>query len=105
MSPAPRVILLASCAYFRLARSIHPLLAGTFGPAPPYSLFVLAALYDEYLTSSRLKNKFEWVNAREYKHDRETKAIAAGSTASGGDHGNRIGQDRSVPLAGDSECP
>jgi hypothetical protein len=76
MSPAPRVILLASCAYFRLARSIHPLLAGTFGPAPPYSLFVLAALDDEYLTSSRLKNKFEWVNAREYKHDRETKKYA-----------------------------
>ena len=44
MSPAPRVVLLDSCAYFRLARSIHPLLAPTFGPPPPYSLFVLAAL-------------------------------------------------------------
>lgn len=73
MSPPPRVILLDSCAYFRLARSIHPLLAGLFGPAPPYSLFVLAALDDEYLTSSRLKNKFEWVNAKEYLQDREAK--------------------------------
>ncbi len=73
MSPAPRVILLDSCAYFRLARSIHPLLAGTFGPPPPYSLFVLAALDDEYLTSSRLKNKFEWVNAAAYKQDRCSK--------------------------------
>ena len=69
MSSAPRVILLDSCAYFRLARSIHPLLAGTFGPAPPYSLFVFAALDDEYLTNSRLRNKFEWVNETEYRED------------------------------------
>lgn len=73
MSPAPRVVLLDSCSYFRLARSIHPLLAGTFGPPPPYSLFVLSSLDDEYLTSSRLKNKFEWVNAREYRDDRSAK--------------------------------
>jgi hypothetical protein len=73
MSPAPRVVLLDSCSYFRLARSIHPLLAGTFGPPPPYSLFVLSDLDDEYLTSSRLKNKFEWVNAREYRDDRSAK--------------------------------
>lgn len=73
MSPAPRVILLDSCAYFRLARSIHPLLTGTFGPPPPYSLFVLAALDEEYLTSSRLKNKFEWVNDKEFKEDRGKK--------------------------------
>ena len=53
--------------------SIHPLLAGSFGPPPPYSLFVLAELDDEYLTSARLQNKFEWVNAREYKQDREIK--------------------------------
>jgi len=76
MSPAPRVVLLDSCAYFRLARSIHPLLAPTFGPAPPYSLFVLAALDDEYLTSSRLKHKFEWVNTSEYKADRDCKKYA-----------------------------
>jgi hypothetical protein len=76
MSPPPRVILLDSCAYFRLARSIHPLLAGSFGPAPPYSLFVLAALDDEYFTSSRLRHKFEWVNAAEYREDRQTKQFS-----------------------------
>ena len=75
MSPAPRVILLDSCAYFRLARSIHLLLVPTFGVPQPYSLFVLAALDDEYLTSSKLKHKFEWVNAAEYKADREGKKI------------------------------
>jgi hypothetical protein len=40
---------------------------------PPYSLFVLEELDNEYLTSHRLQNKFEWVNAREYKQDRESK--------------------------------
>jgi hypothetical protein len=70
------VVLLDSCAYFRLARSIHPLLAATFGPPPPYSLFVLAALDDEYLTSSRLRHKFEWVNAAEYQADRDGKKYA-----------------------------
>lgn len=76
MSPAPRVVLLDSCAYFRLARSIHPLLAPTFGPPPPYSLFVLVELDDEYLTSSRLHHKFEWVNGAEYKADRLAKCYA-----------------------------
>lgn len=70
MSPPPKVILLDSNAYFRLARSIHPLLAGTFGEEPIFSLYVLAELDDEYLTSSRLRTKFEWVNTDEYKRDR-----------------------------------
>ncbi len=83
MSPAPRVLILDSCAYFRLARSIHPLLAGTFGPSPPFSLFVLAALDDEYLTSSRLKHKFEWVNAREHKQDRRSKTYVCRGKVSG----------------------
>ena len=73
MSSAPRVILLDSCAYFRLARSIHPLLAATFGQPPPYSLFVLDVLDDEYLTNSRLQHKFEWVSSSEYKADRWSK--------------------------------
>ncbi|MBN1670739.1 MAG: hypothetical protein JXR37_06890 [Kiritimatiellae bacterium] len=77
MSPAPRVILLDSCAYFRLARSIHPLLAESFGTPPRYSLFVLAVLDDEYLTSSRLRNKFEWVNEKRYVEDRRKKRYAS----------------------------
>jgi hypothetical protein len=73
MSAPPQVVLLDSNAYFRLARSIPQLLAGQFGANPAYSLFVLADLDDEYLTSARLKNKFEWVNAAEHKLDRRTK--------------------------------
>ena len=80
MSAPPRVVLLDSCAYFRLARSIHPLLAESFGPAPPYSLFVLSALDSEYFTSSRLKHKFEWVNGPEYRRDRETKRYSCKGT-------------------------
>jgi len=51
-------------------------LVPTFGVPPPYSLFVLAAFEDEYLTSSRLRHKFEWVNSAEYKADREGKKYA-----------------------------
>ncbi|MDO9543515.1 MAG: hypothetical protein Q7J98_14510 [Kiritimatiellia bacterium] len=76
MSAPPEVILLDSNAYFRLARSIRPLLQGTFGENPQYSLFVLADLDDEYFTSSRLKTKFEWVNDPEYKRDRLAKRYA-----------------------------
>ncbi len=76
MSPAPRVILLDSCAYFRLGQSIRPLLQGTFGPPPPFSLFVLAILDQEYLTSSRLRNKFEWVHEPEYVQDRASKCYS-----------------------------
>lgn len=73
MSQPPRVILLDSCSYFRLARSIRPLLAVTFGPPPPISLFVLEALDDEYLSNSRLRNKFEWINEDEFRSDRHKK--------------------------------
>lgn len=73
MSNPPQVILLDSNAYFRLARSIHPLLQGAFGDNPKYSLFVLSDLDDEYFTSSRLRSKFEWVKTRDYRADREAK--------------------------------
>ncbi len=70
---APRVILLDSNAYFRLAKSIHPLLAEPFGVSPPYSLYVLIVLDQEYFSSPRLKTKFEWVNRPEYRADRDAK--------------------------------
>jgi hypothetical protein len=47
MSTPPQVMLLDSNAYFRMARSIHPLLQETFGTSPRYSLLVLADLDDE----------------------------------------------------------
>ncbi|MBN2563681.1 MAG: hypothetical protein JXQ75_22415 [Phycisphaerae bacterium] len=71
MSDPPQVILLDSNAYLRLARSIHPLLHGSFGDNPTYSLFVLADLDDEYASSPRLRTKFEWVREAKYIADRE----------------------------------
>ncbi len=73
MTPPPRIILLDSNAYFRLARTIHPLLAGEFGDPPPYKLYVLRELDEEYGRSARLQNKFEWVRHPEYRQDREAR--------------------------------
>lgn len=73
MSGAVQDVLVDSNAYFRLARSITPLLGPPFGDAPAFSLYVLAELDDEYQTSSRLQNKFEWVQDREHADDRKAK--------------------------------
>jgi hypothetical protein len=70
VSDPPRVLLLDSNAYFRLARTLHPLLAPPFGTSPRYSLMILAELDREYRSSNRLRTKFEWVNGREYQADR-----------------------------------
>ena len=73
MSGPPQVVLLDSNAYFRLARTIRPLLQGTFGTSPIYTLYVLDVLDDEYRTNPRLQNKFFWLNQAEYKTDRGLK--------------------------------
>lgn len=73
MTLPPRIILLDSNAYFRLALTIHPLLAPEFGDPPPYKLLVLKELDEEYSRSARLKNKFEWVRRPEFRRDREAR--------------------------------
>jgi hypothetical protein len=73
MSNEAQDVLLDSSAYFRLGISIRPLLQGSFGTSPKYSLHVLAELDDEYATSIRLRHKFEWVSHTEYREDRRTK--------------------------------
>lgn len=70
MSSPPRVILLDSNAYFRLARSVHPLLSQSFGAPPPHALKVLEDLDTEFRRSRRLKSKFHWVAEPEYCEDR-----------------------------------
>ena len=54
MSDQPQAVILHSNTYFRLACSIRPLLKGSFGDAPRYTLYVLAALDEEYLKNVRL---------------------------------------------------
>ena len=62
-------ILVDSNAYFRLAKSIHPLLNVVFGNKR-YCLYVIKELQDEYNRSPRLKNAFSWVNDPEYMENR-----------------------------------
>lgn len=82
MSSAPRVILLDSNSYFRLARSIRPLLSQPFGDPPPYALKVIEDLDREFSRSHRLNSKFHWVADPEYSSDREASQYSArGKTA------------------------
>lgn len=62
-------ILLDSNCYFRLARSIHPLLFRQFG-AECYCLYVLPELQAEYDREPRLQNRFPWVNEPEFRNNR-----------------------------------
>lgn len=62
-------ILLDSNSYFRLAKSIHPLLFQEFGDKS-YCLYVLEELEREYARNPRLNNKFAWVNDPEYRENR-----------------------------------
>ena len=83
MSSPPRVIVLDSNAYFRLARSIRPLLSQPFGDPPPYALKVLHDLDKEFAKSIRLVSKFHWVSDPEYCKDRiSAQYLASGKTAS-----------------------
>ncbi len=66
---AQRRFLLDTNSYFRLAKSIHPLLGTNFGP-DPCCLFVLKELDKEFEKNVRLQNKFSWVGEAEYKTDR-----------------------------------
>lgn len=73
MSAAPRVILLDSNAYFRLALSISPLLAQKFGSPPPFQLKVIDEVEKEYARNPRLKTKFHWLCDHEHVADRKAQ--------------------------------
>lgn len=62
-------ILLDSNSYFRLAKSIHPLLFQSFG-TENHTLYVLPELEREYAKEPRLQSKFPWVNDAEYRNNR-----------------------------------
>lgn len=63
-------IIVDSCSYFRLAKSIQPLLKTPFGKGN-YCLGVIEELDKEYEKSPTLKRKFFWVNEREYADNRK----------------------------------
>lgn len=65
-------ILLDTNSYFRLARSIHPLLFVEFGDEC-YCLYVVNELQVEFNRNSRLQTKFHWVNEPQYSQNRSKK--------------------------------
>ncbi len=67
-------ILLDTNSYLRLAKSIFPLLATPFG-ASKYTLYIHKELNNELKRSSRLQNKFSWINDKDYLKNRKALAI------------------------------
>lgn len=65
-------ILLDSNSYFRLAKSIHPLLFRPFGDDDA-CLYVTKELDDEYHRSRRLQTKFPWVDDPEFSNNRNQR--------------------------------
>ena len=65
-------IILDTNVYLRLGNSIHPLLFKSFG-LKNYTLYLIKGFQKEFERNSRLKNKFYWVNEREYKENRQYK--------------------------------
>jgi predicted nuclease of predicted toxin-antitoxin system len=65
-------LLLDTNTYFRLAKSIHPLLDTVFGE-PNYCLYVLKELDIEFSRNKRLQSKFSWVDENEYLNNRRKK--------------------------------
>lgn len=63
-------IIVDSCAYFRLAQSIRPLLKNPFGKEK-YCLGVIQELDKEYGKNPSLKHKFYWVNEDEFASNRK----------------------------------
>lgn len=63
-------LLIDSCSYFRIVRSLHPLLGKPVGPSK-YKVFIHSHFYKEYNKSSRLTDQFHWVNQPEFAANRE----------------------------------
>ncbi|OGV55354.1 MAG: hypothetical protein A2017_16525 [Lentisphaerae bacterium GWF2_44_16] len=64
-------ILLDSCTYFRLARSIIPLLNIEFGKEK-FCLYIIKEFEVEYNKNPRLKNKFDWILEPEHIKERQS---------------------------------
>lgn len=77
MKTPPRLILLDSNAYLRLANSIHPLLGQRFGQSEQELnvLRVIEKLDLEYAKSQRLKYKFHWVKDTPYSENRQKERL------------------------------
>lgn len=70
-------LLIDSNSYFRLARVIKPFLGVGFGE-PPYAIYVISQLDEEFSKSQRLINKFSWVDEAEYRTNRTGNCLGLG---------------------------
>jgi hypothetical protein len=70
----PSRCIVDSNSYFRLAKSIHPLLGVEFG-AECHCLHVLVDLDVEFSKSRRLSTKFAWVGEQEFVENRSANLI------------------------------
>lgn len=77
MKSPPRLILLDSNAYLRLAVSVHPLLGQRFGrdKQDQNVIRVIKQLDQEYAKNPRLKNKFHWVKDEPFAENRRTERL------------------------------
>lgn len=73
---AGKRILVDSNAYFRLAKSIHPLLGIPFG-RESHCLYIIKQLQTEYDRSAKLRNAFPWVNEAPYVKNRSNRLSVA----------------------------
>ena len=75
--PPPKLFILDSNAYFRLAISIHPLLGQAFGKSKDdrYVLRVISQLDAEYNRNPRLQHKFHWVKQKKYADNRGNEQL------------------------------
>lgn len=74
---APKLFILDSNAYFRLAYSLHPLLGQQFGKSKSerYVMRVIAQLEEEYKRSARLQHKFYWVKDKQFSNNRQAERL------------------------------
>lgn len=68
------IYLLDTCAYFRLAKDIHPLLGGAY-LVPPELASVTSDVDTEWSRAPRLQTKFHWVSDAQFVENRQANTI------------------------------
>lgn len=71
-------IIVDSNSYFRLAQNIHPFLCKPFGKEQ-FTLYMHADLTEEIHASSRIRNRFDWVQKEEYR-DNRSRSVSLSNT-------------------------
>ncbi|HPS64803.1 MAG TPA: hypothetical protein PK447_04440 [Ignavibacteria bacterium] len=65
-----KIIIIDTCTYFRLSKGLHPFLSNKIGK-DNYTPCVLKDLNKDLKRNNNLKNKFAWIEEKEYINNRE----------------------------------